>query len=188
MYCRSTLFLPKQRGAFRWGQAEWEICTDIFPKPGASAAGGRQVTQCHGRPGEGLGWSRGQWVLSSGQPLVQGVEWALSSAAAAPGLCGSGRAAWLPMMLLRLSSGILFIPVPPGTQGALSQLSGWREQLLSHFPHKALSRYTLDQQDNAGEISIICQMNWTLWFQTTPGCREMHSQGKSIHFPVCFSF
>lgn len=49
-------------------------------------------------------------------------------------------------------------------------------------------RYTLAQPDNAAEISIICQMNWTCWFQTSPGCGELHSQGRGINFPVLFSF
>lgn len=86
------------------------------------------------------GWSRGRWVQSSHSLSCSGEQ--ASSCAAAPGLWG------IPVMLLCSSGGMSFIPLPPGIQGASSHLSGCREQLFSHFPHKDLS--FVQQEVHAG--------------------------------------
>lgn len=150
-----------------------ETCTDIFWKPGASTAGGKQVRQCHGKPGEGLGVKQ-RAVGAELSLSCSSREWALSSAA--PGLCGSLWCCSAHPGRYYLSQCLL---------GSSYQAGGSHSLVPFH-----IKSYPGTPRINktAAEMSIVCQMNRTCWSQTTPGCRGLHSQGIGIHFPVFFSF
>lgn len=144
-----------------------------------SATGGQE---------KGWGWSRGRWVQSSRQPFMQqrGVS---------AELCCSPRPLGLWRGWTAPCDAALFIQWGPCLLGSMQlcpsyQAGGSNCLAALHIKSYPLcsKRYTLDQQDSAAEISIVCRMNWTCWSQTTPGCRELHGQGKGIHFPVIFSF